>query len=209
MLSTTLLSLALVNHAVGQTVSTESSQPTPTDHCEPGSEDAFTYVNVTGNLTIPAFTPPGYNPRNWTVNLGLNDHRNETSNSTDNLLLWIDSTDENEDFYSEDLPYIGCLVSFRMAGQRASEGSIGEGDGCKGVFSERCYNFIVEAARSQAEQFAKDGFNRNWTRFKDLYCETVAPTQMWTLHDCTEEETLNNNGMQGKVTPRLLLPRRP
>lgn len=146
-LTYSLLSVTLAALCAAQTNNTNS-----TDKCLPDEFNTFEYVNATTNLTVPGFTPPGFSARNWTINFGLRDERDASGDrSFDQLLMWIDSTVGDEDLFAEDLPYTGCLLEMGMLQYKKSNGGTGE-DSCKGVFSDKCYDAILEYAKSSARQ---------------------------------------------------------
>jgi len=150
MILNTIIALALVRLATAQKGTTNSTEPS----CEnPGVYKSF---NVTSTNVIPGFQPANITASNWTLNFGVSDIRNTTDEpSTTDLYMWIDSTDNDTDLDSPDLPYTGCLVTLSLGRRRESTGgSIGPDgqDGCEGVFSEKCYNAVVKAAQASAKQ---------------------------------------------------------
>lgn len=144
---------------------------TNSTECRRNETFAFSHVNATSTFTVPGFQPPGFSPRNWTITTGLRDDRNATGNfSSDDLVMWIDSTDPTENLESEDLPYYGCLIEIVPVKRKKSKGdivpsksvdSIGQ-NGCRGVFSEKCYTAILQFAQSGAENAA--GFDATSAR---------------------------------------------
>lgn len=174
MLPSTPLSLALFASPALATAFSDllprNETANSTDKCHGEVDNIWDYANATTNLTIPGFTPPGFSPRNWTVNIGLRDSRDALRNtSQDQVTLWIDSPAEDDNLTSVDLPYIGCVVAFDMRQYKKSSGQGGE-DGCKGVFSDKCYNALVSKAKSAAE--AQSGETRE--RKTSLLCMDMA-----------------------------------
>jgi hypothetical protein len=93
--------------------------PKPSNPCKPNPENTFPHINATTNFTVPAFQPPGQPAYDWTINVGLIDTHNKTSNaSEDRFLLWITTPNAKDniinapdhDLGSLTLPYEGCLI---------------------------------------------------------------------------------------------------
>jgi hypothetical protein len=153
MLSTTLIYyLALTRLATARRNMTEYSKT----YCDDEEfVNVYTDFNISSTNTLPAFQPPNTSPANWTVHFGVSDKRNaseQTSNT--NVYMWLDSTDKETELISTELPWTGCLVTLRFAKGRKSTGNIGSDgvDGCKGVFSEKCYNALTRQVKASAQQ---------------------------------------------------------
>jgi hypothetical protein len=172
---------------------------TTTDKCENAFGD-FESFNSTGNLTIPGFTLPHIVSSNWTVNIGVKDKCNATdSSSATEVFTWIDSTNRDTDLNSVDLPYTGCLVSLVLTRKRQSSGSIGEGDGCEGVFSDKRYNALVENAKTRA-------FGLSGTDHIQKKCLDAVE---WVKDACDDEDacgakTANSESNHGLAKPTFI-----
>jgi len=148
MISTTLIYLALSHLAAAQNATGQNS----TGKCTDAPNDVYTSFNKTGTNNIPGFQPPNTSPSNWTLNFGVSDTRNATDKSSrTDMYMWINSTDNNTELNSPELPYTGCFIGVVLDRKRTSTGSFGDGDGCEGVFSEKCYNALVAHAKSRAQ----------------------------------------------------------
>ncbi|KAF2120162.1 hypothetical protein BDV96DRAFT_642011 [Lophiotrema nucula] len=146
------------------------------------TNDTYTYshVNATSTFAVPGFQPPGFTPRNWTITTGLRDNRNATGNSSsDHLIMWIDSTDASEDLFSEDLPYFGCMIQMIPRKLKKSKGDIQTKDvngvdvgqnGCQGIFSDKCYNAVLDFAQRSAQ--SASGFDKPSGRVSSV-CATM------------------------------------
>lgn len=150
MIHVALIYLAFLHVSTAQNATSNNTAATCDKDVPIGVYNAF---NISSNNTIPAFQPPNTSPANWTLHFGVSDTRNATDNSSEtDLYMWLDSTDEETDLNSPELPYMGCLVRVSLDRKRKSTGSIGEGDGCAGVFSEKCYNALVANVKASAMQ---------------------------------------------------------
>ncbi|KAJ4288489.1 hypothetical protein N0V90_011725 [Kalmusia sp. IMI 367209] len=188
MLAHTLLTLGLAVQAA-RALTKGNQTDNSTGQCD--VEGGYDYVNVTGTLTIPGFKYPRFDQHDWTLYFGIKDIRNTTANKNkDDLLLWIDADD---DLDSLDLPYIGCAVhlGYDEKNKKTSTGNIAQGDACKGVFSEKCFNSIQSKAKAAAEAQSSDDHDR---RMISDICKDVV---QFEDDDCTEEEWL---GATGAVT---------
>jgi hypothetical protein len=150
MLPITLLTLALFDLATAQNATSNSTTPECLAENGVGTYDSF---NITTTTNMPGFQFPNTSPSNWTLHWGVKDTRNANDqSSTTNMYMWLDSTDKDTDLDSPELPYTGCIVGLSLTNPKKSTGDIGVGDGCAGVFSEKCYNAIVKSVALSAQQ---------------------------------------------------------
>jgi hypothetical protein len=154
--------------------------PKPSNPCKPNPENTFPHVNATTNFTVPAFQPPGQPAYDWTINVGLIDTHNKTSNaSEDRLLLWITTPDAknnltdapDHDLSSPALPYEGCLIQFIPKNPKGVSDQDGDGEAkCEGVFSDKCYDAIHGYAKRSADFISKQG----WSDRNPAHCLHMA-----------------------------------
>jgi hypothetical protein len=170
--------------------------PKPSNPCKPNPESTFPHVNATTNFTVPAFQPPGQPAYDWTINVGLIDTHNKTSNaSEDRLLLWITTPNAKDntinapdhDLSSPTLPYEGCLIQLIPKNPKGVSDQDGDGEAkCEGVFSDKCYDAIHGYAKRSADFISKQGWSdRNpahclhMARYFDEECGTGDKDEGW------------------------------
>jgi hypothetical protein len=197
MITTTFIYLALLRLATAKnTTSTNTTEPICRDG--PGVYNSF---NVTGTNVVPGFQPPGVPSSNWTLNFGVSETLNATiKTSKTKMYMWIGSTDNATNLDSPDLPYTGCVVSLLLDRQRKSTGgSIGADgqDGCEGVFTEKCYNWLLNAAKNSARQPLNG---------KDAQKRCLLMTMFEESTDCDYDDAWSARSAHGTSTFYLLKP---
>ena len=75
--------------------------------------------------------------------------------------MWINNVgQEQEDLFSMDLPYTGCVLSMKMNQYNTvTDFSEGAQTSCKSVFSEKCYNALLSHAKNEARDRAGVAMN--------------------------------------------------
>jgi hypothetical protein len=162
----------------------------------------YDYANATGNLTFPGLGPSGADTPDWTLNVGLKDTRNASTNSSRQWpLMWLSSSDKNEDMDSPELPFTGCAVSMIFDEMKTSTGSVGERDGCKGVFGDGCYNALVKQAMNNARAQGRSNGNTQKSTTK-LCMNFVKPVP----EECGEDAPWTGIGATRKLAFSFFFP---
>jgi hypothetical protein len=171
-----LFSLAALSQCLanpGITIKTRGLMDSPCNN----NSDSFTSYNATGNFSIPGFVPPGVTDTgNWTLSTAL--YRQAVQSRNQSFVVqnfWLD-TAPVQDLSSSDLPYTGCAILLTLAHDKVSTGTNGN-NSCNGVFSDKCFNALKDAAQSAAESLSGT-FNssyRNSSRPSFNCSETIMP----------------------------------